>query len=71
MGRVSQTSRIKSLLRMVHQEERYCSEKEDIERLLTQDVNSQTVEDEICKMQTVSKDFLDNALIEVASNINR
>ena len=71
VGRVSQTSRIKSLLRMAHQEERFCSEKEDIERLLTQDIDSQTVEDEICKMQTVSRDFLDNALIEVASNINR
>lgn len=71
VGRVSQTSRIKSLLRMVHQEERYCSEKEDIERLLTRDIDSQTVENEICKMQTVSRDFLDNALIEVASNINR
>lgn len=71
VGRVSQTSRIKSLLRMVHQEERYCSEKEDIERLLTQDIDSQTVENEICKMQTVSREFLDNALIEVASSIER
>ena len=71
VGRVSQTSRIKSLLRMVHQEERYCSEKEDIERLLTQDIDSQTVENEICKMQTVSRDFLDNALKEVASSIER
>lgn len=71
VGRASQTSRIKSLLRMVHQEERYCSEKEDIERLLTQDIDSQTIENEICKMQTVSREFLDNALIEVASSIER
>lgn len=71
VGRVSQTSRIKSLLRMVHQEERYCSKEKDIERLLTQDIDSQTVENEICKMQNISRDFLDNALIEVASNIER
>lgn len=69
VGRVSQTSRIKSLLRMVHQEERYCSEKEDIERLLTQDIDSQIVDNEISEMQTVSRKFLDNALIEVASSI--
>lgn len=69
VGRVSQTSRIKSLLRMVHQEERYCSEKEDIERLLTQDIDSQIVDNEISEMQTVSRKFLDNVLIEVASSI--
>lgn len=71
VGRVSQTSRIKSLLRMVHQEERFCSEEIDIERLLAQDVDLQVVENEISKMQTVSRDFLDNALIEVASGIER
>lgn len=71
VGRVSQTSRIKSLLRMVHQEERYCSKEKDIERLLTQDIDSQIVDNEICKMQIVSRDFLDNALIEVASSIER
>lgn len=71
VGRVSQTSRIKSLLRMVHQEERYCSKEKDIKRLLTQDIDSQIVDNEISKMQTVSRSFLDNALIEVASNIDR
>lgn len=71
VGRVSQTSRIKSLLRMVHQEERYCSEVENMERLLVQYADSSMVENEICDMQTASRSFLDNALIEVASNIDR
>lgn len=71
VGRVSQTSRIKSLLRMVYQEERCCSKEKDIKRLLTQDIDSQIVDNEISKMQTVSRKFLDNALIEVASSIER
>lgn len=71
VGRVSQTSRIKSLLRMVHQEERYCSEEEDIESLLMLDTDSSVVENEIRKMQNVSRNFLDNALKEVASSIER
>lgn len=71
VGRASQTSRIKSLLRMVHLEERYCSEVENMERLLVQYADSSMVENEIRDMQTVSRSFLDNALIEVASNIDR
>lgn len=69
VGRVSQTSRIKSLLRLVHQEERYCSEKEDIERLLTQDIDSDVIISEIRNMQAKSRAFLDNALTEVESSI--
>lgn len=71
VGRVSQTSRIKSLLRIVHQEERYCSEKEEIERLLSKDIDTDTAEIEISKMQVVSRSFLDNALQEVKSSIDR
>lgn len=71
VGKVSQTSRIKSLLRMVHQEERYCSEKEDVERYLSQDINIDLIDTEIRKMWAVSRSFLDNALQEVASSIER
>jgi hypothetical protein len=38
---------------------------------LTLDTDSSVVENEIRKMQNVSRNFLDNALTEVASSIER